>query len=59
MGTTTAPRVAASASSGAGATAQPGDTGDSPPLTERPEVLLGAALAGGFVLARILRAITN
>jgi hypothetical protein len=32
-----------------------GATTPEPPAAERPEVLLGAAFAGGFVLARILR----
>jgi hypothetical protein len=29
------------------------------PATERPELLLGAALAGGFLLARIVRRIAS
>jgi len=32
-----------------------GATTPEPPAAERPEVLLGAAFAGGFLLARILR----
>ena len=32
-------------------------TGDAPPATQRPEVLIGAAFAGSFIVARILKRI--
>jgi septal ring factor EnvC (AmiA/AmiB activator) len=32
-------------------------TDDSPPATQRPEVLIGAAFAGSFIVARILKRI--
>jgi hypothetical protein len=32
-----------------------GATTPQPPAAERPEVMLGAAFAGGFLLARVLR----
>jgi hypothetical protein len=32
-----------------------GATTPQPPAAERPEVLLGAAFAGGFLLAKVLR----
>jgi hypothetical protein len=36
-----------------------GSTAPEPPAAERPELLLGAAFAGGFVLARILRRLAS
>ena len=36
-----------------------GATAPETPATDRPEVLLGAALAGGFLLARIVRRLAS
>jgi hypothetical protein len=56
------PGVGATSDPNAQAAARgPGSTtsasGDSPPATQRPEVLIGGAFVGSFVLARILKRI--
>jgi len=61
VGSTSAPRAAASAAApkALGAAPSPDGGGGEVPLTERPEVIAGAAFAGAFLFARILRAITS
>jgi hypothetical protein len=57
IGSSTAPHAAAAANAPwsdptAGASAEPS-------LTERPEVLIGAAFAGSFILARVLKRLVD
>jgi hypothetical protein len=54
VGTATEPRTVAAVSVGATAAPEPGAEW---PMEERPEVWVGAAFAGAFVVARILRRI--
>ena len=56
VGTRTEPDAAASAASGAAAGGIPG-VEKLPPAAQRPEVLVGAAFAGSFLIARILKRI--
>jgi hypothetical protein len=56
VGTTTAPDAAASTTGGAAVAGLPG-VDKLPPAAQRPEVLVGAAFAGSFLVARILKRI--
>ena len=56
VGTHTEPDAAAAASAGATAGGIPG-VDKLPPAAQRPEVLVGAAFAGSFLVARILKRI--
>jgi len=59
VGAQTSPRAAASAAAGATAARPPATGAADVPVTERPEVLVGAAFAGAFLFARILKAVTS
>jgi hypothetical protein len=58
IGSSTPPHAAAAANAPG---PQPGPAGVSSetPLTERPEVLIGAAFAGSFILARVLKRLVD
>jgi hypothetical protein len=53
IGSNTDPNAAASAARGATA-GSPGSP-SSPPMSDRPEIMVGAAFAGAFVFARVLK----
>jgi hypothetical protein len=59
VGSTSAPRAAAAAGAPEPSRPQGLAEGETPPLTDRPEVLVGAAFAGAFLLARLIRAATS
>jgi hypothetical protein len=56
VGSTSEPDAAASAASGTASPPFPG-ADKLPPAAQRPEVMAGAAFAGSFIVARILKRI--
>jgi hypothetical protein len=60
IGAETPPHVAAATNApGSGPAAVAAGGATEPPLTERPEVLIGAAFAGSFILARVLKRLVD
>ena len=59
IGGSTPPHAAAAANAPGSRPASGVDTSSETPLTERPEVLIGAAFAGSFILARVLKRLVD
>jgi hypothetical protein len=61
VGAQSAPRAQAAASLGASAAGTPRPTVDAPPVgpDEKPELVVGAAFAGAFLFAKLLKRITS
>jgi hypothetical protein len=59
VGTESAPRAQAAAATSATAAQEPQSSPPPPPEDDRPEVIIGAAFAGAFVFAKVLRRVTR
>jgi hypothetical protein len=59
VGSETPPSAAAAANAPAWQPPPAAAASSETPLTERPEVLIGAAFAGSFILARVLRRLVD